>query len=84
MVSYTILISSFADFLHNAGIVYRDVKLENILLDSEGHAQIIDFGLAKWLKYGSRTTTICGTRQYIGKLSVLLNSLFSVIFIQTK
>jgi uncharacterized serine/threonine-protein kinase SgK494 len=28
---------------------------------------LIDFGLAKWLKYGSRTTTICGTRQYMGK-----------------
>jgi len=58
---------SFADFLHNAGIIYRDLKLENILLDDEGHAVLIDFGLAKWLKYGSRTTTICGTRQYMGK-----------------
>lgn len=57
----------FADFLHNAGVIYRDLKLENILLDDEGHAVLIDFGLAKWLKYGSRTTTICGTRQYIGK-----------------
>lgn len=58
---------SFADFLHNAGVIYRDLKLENILLDDEGHAQLIDFGLAKWLKYGSRTTTICGTRQYMGE-----------------
>jgi uncharacterized serine/threonine-protein kinase SgK494 len=58
---------SFADFLHNAGVIYRDLKLENILLDDEGHAVLIDFGLAKWLKYGSRTTTICGTRHYMGK-----------------
>jgi Serine/threonine protein kinase len=56
-----------ADFLHNAGVIYRDLKLENILLDDEGHAVLIDFGLAKWLKYGSRTTTICGTRLYMGK-----------------
>ncbi|KAG8224074.1 hypothetical protein J437_LFUL001151 [Ladona fulva] len=54
------------DFLHNAGVIYRDLKLENILLDHEGHIQIIDFGLAKWLKYGSRTNTICGTLQYMG------------------
>jgi serine/threonine protein kinase len=57
----------YTDFLHNAGVIYRDLKLENILLDDEGHAQLIDFGLAKWLKYGSRTMTICGTRQYMGK-----------------
>jgi serine/threonine protein kinase len=59
--------SLYTDFLHNAGVIYRDLKLENILLDDEGHVQLIDFGLAKWLKYGSRTTTICGTRQYMGK-----------------
>lgn len=53
------------DFLHNAGIIYRDLKLENILLTANGHVQIIDFGLSKWLKYGSRTNTICGTLQYI-------------------
>ncbi|XP_034240870.1 serine/threonine-protein kinase S6KL [Thrips palmi] len=53
------------DFLHNAGVIYRDLKLENILLDSDGHCQLIDFGLAKWLRYGDRTNTICGTLQYI-------------------
>lgn len=53
------------DFLHNAGVIYRDLKLENILLDSDGHCQLIDFGLSKWLRYGDRTTTICGTLQYI-------------------
>ncbi|EEB14034.1 serine/threonine-protein kinase, putative [Pediculus humanus corporis] len=53
------------DFLHNAGIIYRDLKLENILLNSDGHIQLIDFGLSKWLKYGMRTNTICGTLQYI-------------------
>ncbi|KAL0272099.1 UNVERIFIED_CONTAM: hypothetical protein PYX00_005198 [Menopon gallinae] len=57
-----------SDFLHNAGIIYRDLKLENILLDSDNHIQIIDFGLSKWLKYGSRTNTLCGTLQYIGRI----------------
>ncbi|XP_025420777.1 serine/threonine-protein kinase S6KL isoform X2 [Sipha flava] len=53
------------DFLHNAGIIYRDIKPENILLDEYGHLQLIDFGLAKWLSHGCRTSTICGTTQYM-------------------
>ncbi|XP_074643280.1 serine/threonine-protein kinase S6KL-like isoform X2 [Tubulanus polymorphus] len=53
------------DFLHNTGVVYRDIKLENILIDEEGHLQLTDFGLAKWLKRNERTRTICGTLQYI-------------------
>lgn len=55
------------DFLHNAGIIYRDLKMENILLDADGHIKIIDFGLAKWLSYGGRTSTICGTLQFMGE-----------------
>lgn len=61
------LSSTPPDFLHNAGIIYRDLKMENILLDADGHIKIIDFGLAKWLSYGGRTSTICGTLQFMGE-----------------
>lgn len=53
------------DFLHNAGVIYRDLKPENILLDADCHIQLIDFGLSKWLSIGSRTTTLCGTLNYM-------------------
>lgn len=55
------------DFLHNAGVVHRDIKATNVLLDEEGHAVIIDFGLAKWLNHTERTHTLCGTPEYMGK-----------------
>uniref|UniRef100_A0A183G0P5 Protein kinase domain-containing protein n=1 Tax=Heligmosomoides polygyrus TaxID=6339 RepID=A0A183G0P5_HELPZ len=53
------------DFLHRSDVIYRDLKLENIVLDSIGHVRLVDFGLSKWLKNGDRTSTICGTLQYM-------------------
>ena len=53
--------------LHALGIVYRDLKLENIMIDSVGHIKLIDFGFSKYLglKNEQRTYTSCGTPAYI-------------------
>lgn len=64
------------DFLNKAGVIYRDLKLENVLLDVDGHVQLTDFGLSKWLKRGQRTQTICGTLQYMAP-EVLLTKPYS-------
>lgn len=53
--------------IHKLGIIYRDIKLENILLDSDGHIVVVDFGLCNvpTKKSKGRSFDCCGTVDYM-------------------
>ena len=62
---YSAIIGLSLEYLHTHGIVYRDIKPENILIDEDGYLRLVDFGMAKVLQGDEKATSFCGTPEYL-------------------
>ncbi|EHB18248.1 Protein kinase C iota type, partial [Heterocephalus glaber] len=63
---YSAEISLAVIYLHQLGIIHRNLKMENVLLDSEGHIKVTDYCLSKeGLQPGDMTRTFCGTPHFM-------------------
>jgi len=60
---YTACVVEAFHCMHSNNIIYRDLKPENLVLDTKGYAKITDFGFAKVVI--NRTFTLCGTPDYL-------------------
>ena len=65
-------------FLHDHQIIYRDLKLENLLLGTDGHLKMADFGLCKGnMGRNSLTGTFCGTPEFMAP-EILLDEKYTI------
>jgi len=69
---YIACVVSAFEYLHNRGIIYRDLKPENLLLDKQGYIKMVDFGFSKHIDSGRKTWTFCGTPEYVAP-EIILN-----------
>lgn len=69
---YIACVVSAFEYLHGHGIIYRDLKPENLLLDKDGYIKMVDFGFSKNVENGRKTWTFCGTPEYVAP-EIILN-----------
>jgi serine/threonine-protein kinase len=67
LVSIGADVAGAIDYAHQRGLIHRDIKPANVMINPDGHAVLMDFGIAKIMGSAAQTATgtVVGTAQYI-------------------
>ncbi len=70
-ISYILQAARGLDYAHSLGVVHRDIKPGNILLDREGTIKVLDMGLARLESAGADETDLTNTGQIMGTIDYM-------------
>ena len=63
---YIAELSSALEYIHSMGVIHRDIKPDNVLMDAEGHVHLADFNVASFVPDSGVMRSRAGTRPYMG------------------
>lgn len=75
---YIVCVVEVFVYLYFKGIIYRDFKLENFILDYRGYVKLVDFGFVKKIGFGKKIWIFCGILEYV-VLEIILNKGYDIL-----
>lgn len=76
--TWTSQITSAVGYMHELDIAHRDLKLENLLIDSSNNIKLCDFGFVREAATGDLSQTYCGSKSYAAPEILQVGAVFEI------